>query len=205
MSTMLMPLQFHVSSCSVSSSLSVVIQNTSTILQALLVIYCFEHITFLHCSQNCLLFRPPRLFILHFRMVLFLCPAFFFTLSFTKGLPPLIFYPLSAHHYLHSSPFICLKFQRSMANRIHSLNYTPEEPPPLLFLSSNHCCSLIPYVVFFFTLSLLCWLLLHTYCTYIILPCFQSLGLSLNRALLHGHLSLSYCRFHSLLTHSVHH
>lgn len=64
MSTMLMPLQFHVSSCSVSSSLSVVIQNTSTILQALLVIYCFEHITFLHCSQNCLLFRPPRLFFL---------------------------------------------------------------------------------------------------------------------------------------------
>lgn len=98
MSTMLMPLQFHVSSCSVSSSLSVVIQNTSTILQALLVIYCFEHITFLHCSQNCLLFCPPRLFILHFRIVLFLCPAFFLLCLSQRDFLPL--YSIPSQHII---------------------------------------------------------------------------------------------------------
>lgn len=58
---------------------------------------------------------------------------------------------------MHGSPFISLKFQWSMANRIHSLNYTPEEPPPplpLLLLSSNHCCSLIPSLTLFTLLRL---------------------------------------------------
>lgn len=58
---------------------------------------------------------------------------------------------------MRGSPFISLKFQWSMANRIHSLNYTPEEPPPplpLLLLSSNHCCSLIPSLELFALLRL---------------------------------------------------
>lgn len=83
-----------------------------------------------------------------------------------------------------------------MANRIQSLNYTPEEPPPLLS-SSSYRCSLILFALFFFTLSLLSPPHLHIF--YCFAFSLHLLTLLLNNALLHLHLSFSYCSFHSLL------
>lgn len=187
---------FHSSPASLSFSHFIVIQDTSSVL------YRRRHKNF---------YPFPHLFILldFFPHSSFLCPAFFLfflvNCVFHWGMsPPLIFSfspPLSlVHHYLRGSPFISLKFQWSMANRIHSPNYTPEEPPPpsaLLLLSSNHCCSLIPSPPLLHLPPLVASFFLHTYCTY---------ALSCMSYLLSGlyHLSLSRRGLRSLLTQPVH-
>lgn len=106
----------------------------------------------------------------------------------------------SLHLCLHNSPLVSLKFWRSMANRIRSLNYTPEEPPALLcsalLILSHHRCSLILFALFFLALSLISRLQLCalTCSVSLCFPCFPSpsLDLSSNGVLWHWHLSLCY-------------
>lgn len=188
---------FHSSPASLPFSHFIVIQDTSSVL------YRREHKNF---------YPFPHLFI----FLDFFPHSFFFVQVFLFFLVNCVFHwgtspslnphpppPSLVHHYLHGSPFISLKFQWSMANRIHSLNYTPEEPPPplpLLLLSSNHCCSLIPSLALFALLRLpplVASFFLHTYCTY---------ALSRMSYLLSGlyHLSLSRRGLRSLLTQPVH-
>lgn len=63
-----------------------------------------------------------------------------------------------------------------MANRIQSLNYTPEEPPPLRSSSSYHCCSLILFALFFSSAPCLPCLIFSAHLD-ILLLCFWALSL----------------------------
>lgn len=141
---------FHSSPASLSFSHFIVIQDTSSVL------YRRGHKNF---------YPFPHLFI----SLAFFPHSFFFVQLFLFFLvncvfhwgtsPPLIFFLFPPPRCIITCAALpsSLKFQWSMANRIHSLNYTPEEPPPplpLLLLSSNHCCSLIPSLALFALLRL---------------------------------------------------
>lgn len=106
---------------------------------------------------------------------------YFFFLNFV--FPIYVVSPLSASLLARLSLHLSRKFKWSLANRLHCLNYTSEEPLPL-FLSSNHSRS--PPSLGFPSL--------HTLLMFFTLPLiiiFESLDLTLNHKLLHFHLCQS--------------